>query len=50
MSIQLSQDDFDRLAGILRQDGDWLSVRTRIDLMSDFAAPPRALLGTGRTR
>jgi V8-like Glu-specific endopeptidase len=42
MSIQLSQDDFDRLAGVLSQDGDWLSVRTRIDLMTEvLAGSPR---------
>jgi V8-like Glu-specific endopeptidase len=42
MPIQFSQDDFDRLVGILSQHGEWQSVRGRIDFMADvFAGSPR---------
>lgn len=42
MSIKLSQDDYDRLAGILSRHGEWQDVRGRIDFMADvFAGSPR---------
>jgi len=42
MAIQLSQDDFDRLASILSQHGEWQGVRNRLDFMADvFAGSPR---------
>ena len=42
MAIQLSQNDFDRLVGILSQHGEWQSVRGRIEFMGDvFAGSPR---------
>lgn len=48
MAIQLSQEDFDRLASILAQHGEWLGVRSRNDFMVDvLAGSPRSsdLLG-----
>ena len=42
MAIQLSQQDFDRLAGILTQHGEWQTVRTRNDFMVEvLAGSPR---------
>jgi V8-like Glu-specific endopeptidase len=42
MAIQLSQDDFDRLSTMLGHHGEWLAVRSRIDLMTDvLAGSPR---------
>jgi len=42
MAIQLSQDDFDRLAGVLSQHGEWQAVRSRIDFVIDvLAGSPR---------
>jgi hypothetical protein len=44
MSIQLTRDDFDRLASILSQHGEWLSGRSRIDFMADvFAGSSRKM-------
>jgi V8-like Glu-specific endopeptidase len=43
VAIKLSPDDFDRLAGILRQHGEWQSVHGRIAFMADvFAGSPRS--------
>src|SRR5215475_1444231 len=42
MAVQLSKEDFERLADILSQHGDWQSVRSRIDFMAAvFAGSPR---------
>lgn len=42
MAIRLSQADFDRLAGILGQHGEWQAVRSRIDFMIEvLAGSPR---------
>src|SRR5262245_31772244 len=42
MQINLSQSDFDQLAGILSQHVEWQTVRSRIDFMEDvFAGSPR---------
>ena len=42
MAIQLSQDDFDRLAGTLSQHDEWQSIRDRIDFMADVLPAHRA--------